>query len=192
MTITNHQGSVILDHESEYTGNFKINLLKKIASIVLIIPGLIIGSAFKGLGYLSETVRELHFFTILHFTPVDHYLGSPEERLSLERIKNQLNQIRQNNFNQPTKNIVVYAEEGTVIDADPVFMELGPQKLIFVGINPIEYNPWYRWENVSVSGLSLDDRITRLEETFAYSKPTVEEALTENIHNGRRVYLVRS
>ncbi len=53
VTVSNKNGSLTVDHEKEYAnsdfswGKPKRNLLRVIASILFIIPGLIIGSAFN-------------------------------------------------------------------------------------------------------------------------------------------------
>src|ERR1700722_17071013 len=134
VTVSNKDGSLTVDHEKEYaTSGYRRNFLQVVASIVLIIPGLIIGSVFKGLGYLSQSTRKRHNLATQHYTPLDRTIGSPEARLNLEGLRQKLNQIRQvNNLNQPTKNLVIYAEEGTTINEDPGLISLQPQKIILV------------------------------------------------------------
>ena len=114
----------------------KKNVWRVVASIILLIPGLIIGSAFKGLGYLSPSIRAYHQLVIRHYTPVDHIIGSEENRLNLSQIEAQLREIRENNLlTQPTRNVVIYAEEGTQIEKDPYpgILDLDPKKLILIG-----------------------------------------------------------
>lgn len=132
----NNKDSITVDHEKEYYGWNKPerNFLRVVASIIFIIPGIIIGSAFKGIGYLWEFNRVCHRLVIRHYTSVDHTIGAPENRLNLEAIKQQLSDLRQNNqLNQPTKNLIVYAEEGTAINEDPGIIGFDPQKTILVG-----------------------------------------------------------
>ena len=131
--------SLSVDHEKEYSAKNewsykpKRNFLRVVASIVLLIPGLIIGSAFKGLGFLSQSIRTRHRLAVIHFTPVNLTIGSQNARLNLDAIKQKLLEFRtRNQYNQPT-NLVVFAEEGTFINEDPGFISLNPQKIILDG-----------------------------------------------------------
>lgn len=193
ITVSNKKGSLTVDLEKEYTDsgrNFN-SFLRVVASIILIVPGVIIGCISKILGYLSPSVRKWHYQAIQSFMPVDRTIGSPEARLSLDEIKLQLQEIRKTNLHQPTKNLVVYAKEGTTIhENDPGFMVLQPKKLILVGVNfTTRYNPWYRGQSVNLQ--SMEDRLRRLEELVLWRKTTVDEALNDNAFDSHMIYLIQ-
>lgn len=137
VTIAHKNGILTVNHEKDYDGFLKPkrNLFRIIASIVFILPGLIIGSAFKGLSYLFSSIRERHKLAILHYTPVDRTVGSENDRLSLEAIKDELLELYLDSItlNQPTKNLIIYAEEGVQIKEDPGILGFKPKKLIMVG-----------------------------------------------------------
>lgn len=130
---TFHQDQLkTITHKTDFTSR---GFLRTTAAIILLIPGLIIGSAFKAISYLSPAIRENHRLAILHRTPVDKTLGSPEERLNLQEIKRNLQEVQLSNnpLNQPTGNLVIYARRGTLIINDPGIIALNPQKIILVG-----------------------------------------------------------
>jgi len=126
-------------HEKEYGeygeyGKPKKTWLRVIVSIVLLVPGLLLGSIFKGVGYLSKSIRERHNFAIVHYTPVDRTVGSEAGRLNLDGIRQNLLQLMINNrLNQPTNMIVVYAEPGTCLNEDPGLLQFDPKKIVLVG-----------------------------------------------------------
>ena len=141
VTVSTKNAIVTVDHEKEYYVNSargwhkpKRNFLRVVASIVLLMPCLLIGSFIKGLGYLSKSIRERHLLAIQHFIPVHRTIGPEGERLNLEQIKQRLNEQNQNNhLHQPTKSLIIYAQPGTRIKEDPGILALDPQKLILVG-----------------------------------------------------------
>lgn len=142
VTITYKKGGWVSGkHEKEYfqceekTQRF----FKGIASLVLIIPGLIAGSLFKGLGYLSQPIREGHRLAVIHYAPTDIIIGSPENRLSLKEVEKEIIKESSNKtgygFYQWTKNLIVYLprDQPTHIMEDPGFMKLNPQRIILDG-----------------------------------------------------------
>lgn len=142
ITVSIKNQSVTIDPAKEYGGPLQPNrgFLRVVASIVFIIPGIIIGSLFKGLGYLSYSIRERHSLVATPDIPLDtgdgvdqthETIGSEKERLNLEGIAQKLNELK--NTSSPTKNLVVYAEEGTAINVDPGFLALNLQKIVLVG-----------------------------------------------------------
>lgn len=138
--VSKDKGNLTVHHVAEYGSSRGLdskerNFLHVIASIVFLIPGIILGCFFKGLSYLWEYMREAHKLAVIHFTPIDRVVvGSENNRYNLEKITQALREHRDKNFlNQPTNNLVVYAEPGTEIIADPGFINLNPQKIILVG-----------------------------------------------------------
>lgn len=75
--------SIEVDIEKEYFSSTsflqsnldkpKRNFLRVVASILLIIPGIIIGSLSKGLGYLSQSTRERHTLTVDRYQFIKEY-----------------------------------------------------------------------------------------------------------------------
>lgn len=140
ITISIKDQLITVTNEKEYASTRwdwqkpKRNFLRVIASIVLLAPGLILGSVIKGLGYLSKVIRARHKLTLLHYIPIDRTVGTDQNRLNLDQIKQQLEELRKNNWiNQPTKTLIVYAQPNTQINTDPGFLALHPQKIILVG-----------------------------------------------------------
>lgn len=139
LTIATHQENLTVVHEKEFARSNngempKRNYLKVIASILLIIPGVIFGSILKGLSYISSKMREADAHARLHYTPINRTLGSPERRLNSEEITQEIGNIQNNNhLHQATKNLIVYAQENTLINEDLGFVGLDCQKIILVG-----------------------------------------------------------
>lgn len=120
-------------------------LLTVIGAIVLLIPGLLFGSAIKGLTYLSKSIRERHNFAIKHYTPKDRVIGSEHERLNIKEIISKLKEEHQNNhLNQKTETITIYAQPGTKLTTELGIMDFNPKKIIFVGAKLANGEEW--WE----------------------------------------------
>jgi hypothetical protein len=106
---------------------------------VLLIPGLLIGSALKGASYLSDSIKQQHNWIVQHYTPVDRIVGSEEKRLDLTAIKERLEELAQHNpLAQPTKNLVIYAKDGTIISDDPGILKLKPLLKICTNLHMTE------------------------------------------------------
>lgn len=199
-----------IDHHKEYSNSSgysyvlpKRNLIRVIASIVLIVPGLILGSAFKGLGYLSDTIRHRHQLAVRHFTPVHYTIGSPEKRLTLGEISQELKAYGQGNaLNQPAKYIIVYAEEGTMIEQDPGFLNLNPQKIILVGARILHAPGLFRlddslcdngWDSCALRAIRLggpvhpEDTTLVTQRKMASVQAAIQDAPPKNL---KRVYIV--
>jgi hypothetical protein len=159
VTLKTKNNVITVDHEKEYFDHSspsswlkpKRNFLRVIASIIFLIPGLILGSIFKGIGFLSESIRERHRLTIEHYTSIDREIGDENNRLDLATLTNRLREEKQNNhLNQPTKNLIVYAQPGTDLNTDPGLLDLNPQKIILVGAKIV---------HKSCAGYRLDDTL---------------------------------
>lgn len=139
ITISSQNQFIMVKHEEDYSPHFikskkHKTLLSVVASIIFLIPGLMIGSVFKGLGYLSRTMRERHCMAVKHYTPIDRTFGCETNRYSLQTLKKVLEATRKGNLlNQPTKHLIIYAKAGTEIEEDPGFVSLNPEKIILVG-----------------------------------------------------------
>ncbi len=123
-------------HDPAYTKEErqKMPFLHVVACIILLAPSLIVGTIFKGIGYLSAPIREKHKLALLHFTPIDLKIGQSDERLSFEEIQKSLKQAKEaNQLDQPVNKLTIYAEENTSIDRDPGIIPLNPDKVILVG-----------------------------------------------------------
>lgn len=109
-------------------------LVKVIKAIVLLVPGILFGSAIKGLTYFSKSIREKHNFVIKHYTPKDRVIGSENERLDIKEIISKLKKEHENNhLNQKTETITIYAQPGTQLTTELGIMDFNPKKIIFVG-----------------------------------------------------------
>lgn len=147
VTICTKSVTMTVDHENEYTSfsrsesvrdmmnKPKRNFLRIALSIVFLVPGLLLGSFFKALGYfLSPSTREGHQLAIQHYTPADCTIGDENDRLTLKQIKKELRKIDQYNpLHQPIQSLIIYAEPGTEIKEDIGILSINPQKIILDG-----------------------------------------------------------
>lgn len=118
---------------------------KTALAVVLLVPGLIIGSIFKGLAYLSSTIRERHRLAVDHFTPYDLSIRSDRPIVSTGDLCVELQDARYHNSrNRPIRNLTIhcrhpYSREDLVINREVNFTSINPMKLILIGAR-IEQN----------------------------------------------------
>lgn len=167
VTLLHKQNTVTVTHEEEYDISGlscekpQRNFLRVIAYTILLLPGLIVGTVFKGLGYLSSSMRERHRFAVQHYTPTDMTIGSPTQRLTLEAISRELQE--KNPLNQPAKNLVIYAEKGSRLNHDLGFMRFNPQKIILDGARIVhEPSPSPRLDDTLASKNDWESRTIRV------------------------------
>lgn len=60
-----------------------LHCLRIVAAIVLLVPGLLLGTLFKGMGYLSQSVRDNHQMVVLHEASID----KPKEELWSQLVR---------------------------------------------------------------------------------------------------------
>lgn len=102
-----------------------------VLAIAFLVPGLILGSVFKGISFLSKSIREEHSLAVKHFTPIERLnVGKHNALLNIAGIANEL--ANQNPLNQPVNALVIFAQPGTVINTDPGIVRHKPKKLILV------------------------------------------------------------
>lgn len=140
VTITTEKdAAVTVRHAREFNRNNifgpQKTFLLVIASIVLLIPGIFLGTIIKGLGYLAPSIRENHRLTILHYTPIDcTIIGSDSNRLDESRLREALKKEQENNhLNRSSNTLIVYAAPGTTLNIDPGLLNLKPEKIILIG-----------------------------------------------------------
>lgn len=129
-------------------------MIKTALSIVFLIPGFILGAAFKGLAYLFSDVRGNHALTKEHFTPVNRVIGSTFNPITTyEELRKELAAERKfNPKNQPTNALIIHGDGNLTINEDPGILQFNPMKLVLVGAQ-IVHRP-------SASG-RLDDAMSR-------------------------------
>jgi hypothetical protein len=117
-------------------------MIKAVLSIVLLIPGIIIGAAFKGLAYLSWSVRENHRLTKAHFTPIIRTIGSPDNPItSIKNLQKALKEEREADpINRLTDTLVIHGDGNLKINEDPGILRFNPMKLVLEGAQ-IVHNP---------------------------------------------------
>lgn len=135
---------------------------KTALAIVFLIPGLILGAAFKGLAYLHSDVREKHNLAKEHLTPINREIGSFDEPIKtfkeLERMLK--SEYESDTKNRPTSALIIHADGDLKINEDPGFLQFNPMKLILEGADIIHAPSYlgrlddairatYKW-NVSV------------------------------------------
>lgn len=110
------------------------SMFKVIASIVMLLPALVIGGALKGFSYFSKSVRNNHRIAVTHYTPVKRIIiGSSEEKVDASEIHNKVFDIEKTHLNRTTNNLIIYVNEGTEMMGDQALSNLNPKKIIFVG-----------------------------------------------------------
>lgn len=110
-------------------------MIKAALSVVFLIPGLILGAAFKGLAYLSSDVREKHSLAKEHFTPVNREIGSVSNPITtIEELKRALDAERLSTpKNPPTNALIIHGGGKLAINEDPGILRFNPMKLVLEG-----------------------------------------------------------
>src|SRR3569832_129695 len=111
------------------------SMIKAALSVVFLIPGLILGAAFKGLAYLSTSVREKHGLAKEHFTPVDREIGDSSNPIKTrqELIEALNEEWRSNLKKRPTNALIIHGDGHLTIDIDPGILPFNPMKLVLDG-----------------------------------------------------------
>lgn len=138
VTISHKNDAITIEHEKEYSDwdntRPKRNFLRVILSIILIVPGVIVGSIFKGIGYLSQSIQHRHTAIRRHYSPgniVGDESDPPDLKTIEDILKNDFKHIERNN--KSCNALVVNAKKGTRINVDPGILSENPQKIILVG-----------------------------------------------------------
>lgn len=110
-------------------------MIKAALSVVFLIPGLILGAAFKGLAYLSSTVRENHRLTNEHLTPINREIGSASNPIKTrDELRQALEAERKADpKNQPTIALIIHGDGNLTINEDPGILRFNPMKLVLEG-----------------------------------------------------------
>jgi len=110
-------------------------MIKLALSIVFLIPGLIIGSAFKGLAYLSANVQENHRLIQEHLTPVNREIGTVSNPIKTrnELFKALEAEYKSDSKNRPTNALIIHGDGTLTINEDPGILRFNPMKLILEG-----------------------------------------------------------
>ncbi len=110
-------------------------MIKAALSVVLLIPGLILGALFKGFAYLSSRVRKNHRLTKESLTPVNRVIGSADNPIKntkelLEALKNE----RESDLkNCPTNALIIHGDGKLTINNDLGILRFNPMKLVLEG-----------------------------------------------------------
>lgn len=110
-------------------------MIKAALSVVLLIPGLILGAAFKGLAYLSSSVRENHRLTKEHLTPVNREIGSASNPIKTrDELRQALEAERKADpKNRPTNALIIHGDGALTINEDLGILQFNPMKLVLEG-----------------------------------------------------------
>jgi hypothetical protein len=114
--------------ESSSTG-----LIKTALSIVLLAPGLLLGTLFKGMSYTFSDIRKNHLQIKNHFTPIKRLeIGTSFKPIqSREELREFLN--RANRDNRPIQNLIIHGDGNLTIAEAPDIVRMNPKKLILNG-----------------------------------------------------------
>jgi hypothetical protein len=121
-------------------------MFKTLIAIVCLIPGLIIGLAFKMSAYLFfDDIRKNHDFVKQHFTPIHRMIGTAEEPISsVVNLKNALQgACTSNTIHCPTSVLHIHCNATLTVDQNyydvaEAILKLNPKKLILEGLNTHE------------------------------------------------------
>jgi hypothetical protein len=116
---------------SESTG-----MIKTILSIVLLVPGIIVGIVFKVLAYLSSDIREKHSLVKEHFTPINRVIGSVANPI---KTRHELHEAiaaerKSDPKNHRTDAMIIHGDGNLTINEDPGILAFNPMKLILDGV----------------------------------------------------------
>lgn len=125
------------------------SMIKSALSVGFLIPGLIIGAAFKGLAYLSSSVRDNHRLAKEHLTPIDRLIGSVSNPIvNRSDLCKALQKERSDPKNRPTNALIIHGDGKLTINEDLTILNLNPMRLILQGV-----------KIVPKSSISLDGRL---------------------------------
>lgn len=137
VTISHRNDSITIEHEKEYSDwdnkRPTRNFLRLALSIILIVPGAIIGSVFKGVGYLSQSIQNRHTKIRYHYSPgsiVGDESDPPDLKTISDILKNDFKNIERDKF---CNALVINAKKGTRINVDPGILSEDAKKIILVG-----------------------------------------------------------
>jgi hypothetical protein len=126
------------DLQSSSTG-----MIKTALSIVFLIPGVILGAAFKGLAYLFSDIREKHRLTKEHLTPINREMGSASHPIKTrEELSQALEAARRSDpKNHLTNALIIHVTNALIIhedgalplNEDPGILQFNPMKLVWEG-----------------------------------------------------------
>lgn len=169
---------------------------KKLFCIIFLLPGLFVGTLFKGISYLtSKSVRDHHHLVKLHLNvPRNITIGSKEDPLlTEEELKQELEKNYRAPLYQKIHALIIYGNNIDWSKDIPEIRKLNPKKMILVGARIIhdfdssyhaEYNcldlklyKTKKWEHRYVE----KNVVKKVEETFVRQIPvkTIEEALAD-------------
>lgn len=161
-------------HHSKTNNDLKASsrgFFKALAMIVLFAPGLILGTIAKSFAYLSNDMRANHSLAKRHFTPVDKTVGSEDNRLDENGIKEELTKLKNDPLHQKVNNLVIYGNGNVTFNTDPGFVSLNPKKVVMVGARiihaPCAFN-------------RLDDTLARKKEWLDGSVRNISSGMVAN------------
>lgn len=171
LTISSKDGLATLNAKREFPqelnptwGSGILKALKVAASIILLIPGTIIGSAFKGLSYASQAIRKQHHLAILHYTPMeDICLGIESKRLYPNQIPQEM--AKSNPLNRQVNKIFVWLSEGSSIRSDYGLLAWKPSAIKFNGLRFIDgrdYGIGHKASTIRISKLAVHESTNNL------------------------------
>lgn len=118
------------DLKSSSTG-----MIRTALSVVFLIPGLILGAAFKGLAYLFSDVRKKHRLVKEHLTPIDRDIGSASNPIKTRDELRQALKVERNLDlkNRPINALIIHGDGKLTINEDLGILHFNPMKLVLEG-----------------------------------------------------------
>lgn len=111
------------------------SMIKTALSIVLFVPGCLFGAAFKGLAYLSSTVRKNHLLIKESLTPINREIGSSSNPIKTrDELEQALEAERKADLkHRPTNALIIHGNGALTINEDLGILEFNPMKLVLEG-----------------------------------------------------------
>lgn len=113
----------------------RTSMIKTALAVVLLIPGLILGAAIKGVAYLFSDVRKKHHLAKEHLTPINREIGSASNPIKTrDELAQALEVDRKSDpKNRQTNALIIYGDGALTINENTGILVSNPKKLILVG-----------------------------------------------------------
>lgn len=129
--VNDQEGANRFSHHPAFTSQER-NWLRLALAIIFVIPGVLAGTFFKGIGHIEQAARSLHYLATMHNRVIDHLeVGDPSNPLDKPSVLSSLQQDAKNNyFRQPYLKVTVYAQS-FFIDKNE-WLDLDVQEINFI------------------------------------------------------------
>lgn len=125
---------------SKYSSREK-TWLATVGAILTLVPGFFLGSIFKGVAFLSPSLRYNYRTATEQLKPKNFEIGDQNERLNQDEINQKLEELINRNIHSKVNSLIIYGIRGVRIsDIDPRIRALNPKKIILLGAEGINHD----------------------------------------------------